>query len=252
MSIQSPMRYPKPANFKPEPRFPDDHPRWPGGNRCQSWNPNQGRQCNAPAMHHRIRCQSHGGETPRGLANPNTKTGIYSKDLPTKLSASYQDLLSLGDRLWQIADEAAAITALTQQALSGIDNGESGAAWRRIADLHRQMEAINRKANQTEDDMSKWASAFEEIGQISRHKSMSYAARDEATRLMNLKRQFISDERKARTEAHKVMTYEQTMLLLVAVVNSFKQALEKHVDSDTRNKILIEGQKVVSKVLNEH
>lgn len=218
---------------------------------CQAKAKSTGEQCQRRAVNGRRVCTVHGGKTPRGLASPHTIHGLYSKDLPAKLSSSYQDLLSLGDRLWQIADEAAAITTLTKQALQGIDNGESGAAWRRIAQLHEQMEAIQTKDEQTAEDTKNWSKAFDEIGQISRHKSMSYAARDEAMRLMNLKRQFVGDERKARTEAHRAMSYEQAMLMLVAVVNSFRQALEKYVDPDTRNQILIEGQKVISKVLNE-
>ena len=32
----------------------------------------------------------HGGTTPRGLALPQTRTGRFSKDLPTRLLANYQ------------------------------------------------------------------------------------------------------------------------------------------------------------------
>lgn len=245
------MRHSKPKKFTPEPRFPDDHPSWPGGVRCQSWNPNKGRQCEAPAMRGKIRCQSHGGETPRGLASPHTIHGLYSKDLPAHLSTSYQELLQLGDKLFAIADETAAITALTQQALSGIEAGESGAAWRRIVELHTEMELIGQKVPQMPEDEKQFAQALAEIGLISRQQAMSYHARDEAVRLMDLKRRFVSDERKARVEAHRAMSYEQVMLLLVAVVNGFKQALDKYADPETKNKVLIEGQKVVGKVINE-
>lgn len=51
------------------------------------------------------RCRMHGGKQPApGITHPNTKTGRYSKDIPTRLAAGYQQALSDPDLL-QLNDE---------------------------------------------------------------------------------------------------------------------------------------------------
>ena len=44
-----------------------------------------GGRCRQPGMLPSGRCRMHGGRTPRGLASPLTKTGRYSRDLPTRV-----------------------------------------------------------------------------------------------------------------------------------------------------------------------
>lgn len=63
-----------------------------------------------PGMRPSGRCRMHGGKTPRGIANPNTKTGRYCQDAPTHLFARYEDLMADGTRL-PLRDDIAPATA---------------------------------------------------------------------------------------------------------------------------------------------
>src|SRR3954470_5731126 len=50
--------------------------------------------CRQPGMAPSGRCRMHGGKTPRGLASPLTKSGRYSRDLPTRVAARYENALA--------------------------------------------------------------------------------------------------------------------------------------------------------------
>lgn len=82
------------------------------------------------------RCRVHGGMTPSGLAHPNTKTGRYSKDIPTRLAAGYQQALSDPDLL-QLNDEIRLTDSLMSELLERFD--PSSATHRReLAELIEQ------------------------------------------------------------------------------------------------------------------
>lgn len=244
------IRHPKPPDFVPETRFSDDHPKWGGKSRCQAWSPNKGRQCAALCVRQKTKCQAHGGLTPNGLASPHTKTGIYSKYLPAKLSSSYQDLLTLGQDLFKIDDETAALTSLIQEQLERIESGESGAAWDKLKGLYDEMAVLGQKLDKSPADVQRFNALFVELGKVINSGSMAYAARSEAVGLMAEKRKMVSDERRAWSEKHKAMSFDRVMLILTAMVATFRQALEKHISDDKdRRSVLSDAQKFLDRVL---
>lgn len=249
------MRYPKPDNFKPETHFPLD---WTvikkrGTPRCQSWNPNQGRQCNSsPMKGGGVRCESHGGKSLSGIASPTYKNGLYSKYLPVKLSSNYQELLDLGQDLFRIDNETSVITALIQQQLERIESGESGAAWNKLSDIYGKAVILAQKPNKSPEDIQMFNTLFVEIGKIINDGAMSFAARDEAVDLVERKRKLVSDERKDMAAKHQAMSFDRVMLILTAFAHSFKQSLEQHLDDDkNRRLILNDTQNFLNKVLAE-
>src|SRR4051812_27426822 len=52
-----------------------------------------GGSCQQPGMANG-RCRLHGGKTPSGVASPNLVHGRFSKDLPTRLLARFEEALS--------------------------------------------------------------------------------------------------------------------------------------------------------------
>jgi len=151
------------------------------GQTCRNWGMSNGR------------CRMHGGKTPNGLASPNTKTGLYSAYLPATLSTQYQNLLTLGQDLFRIDDETAAITTLIQQQLDRIEDGESGAAWDKLQGLYDEMAILGQKPDKTPADVQRFNVLFVELGKIINGGSMQYKSRDEAVGLMEQKRRLVSD-----------------------------------------------------------
>lgn len=252
MTQEQPMRYPKPGNFTPEPFFSRDHPTKSGLPRCQSWNPNYGRQCNSsPMKDSGIRCESHGGKTPKGLASPNlTRGGIYSKYLPVNLLSQYEGLLSLGQDLFKIDDETAVVTVLLQKQLGKIESGESGIAWQQIKELYQELTVLGQKQNKSPEDIQKFNRLFVELGDVISGGSMSYGARNETVDLVERKRKLVADQRKDWAAKYQAMSFDRVLLLLTAMAASIKRSLEKHiVDDKDRRSVLSDTQEFLDRVL---
>lgn len=246
------IRHPKPSDFVPFIHFPDDHPKWPGGSRCQSWNYNKGRQCAAPAVRLKERCKVHGGLTPGGLASPNTKHGLYSSYLPVQLAGSYENLLALGQDLFKIDDETAALTSLIQEQLEKIESGESGAAWQKLLEIYEKLAILGQKPNKSPEDIQEFNALFVALGKIIDSGSMAFTARSEAVGLIEQKRKLVSDERKDWAVKHQAMSFDRVLLILTAMVASFKQSLEKHIiDDKDRRSVLSDAQKFLDHVLKK-
>ncbi len=246
-------RHPKPSDFVPEIYFSDDHPKWGGKVRCQAWSPNKGRQCAALCVRQKTKCQAHGGMTPGGLASSNlTRGGIYSKYLPVRLSGNYQDLLALGQDLFKIDDETAALTSLIQEQLEKIESGESGAAWQKLSEIYEKLAILGQKPNKSPEDIQEFNALFVALGKIIDSGSMAFTARSEAVSLIEQKRKLVADERKVWSEKHKAMSFDRVLLLMTAMAASFKQSLEKHIiDDKDRRSVLSDTQKFLDRVIRE-
>lgn len=217
---------------------------------CKAKSKRSGERCRRYAMNGREVCYMHGGKTPVGLALPQTKTGLYSRYLPAKLSTEYEALLNLGNDLFRIDNETATLTTLIQTQLSKIESGESGAAWRSLQETYKAMAIIGQKKNKSPDDMDLFNALFSQMGDIINNGSMAYAARNEATELIERKRRLVADERKDQQAKYQAMSFDRVLLLLTATIACFKESLEKHLDnSKSRQLILSDTQSFLDKVI---
>src|SRR3712207_227728 len=87
----------------------------------------RGTACQQPAMKNG-RCRMHGGKTPRGVDLPHFQHGRYSKSVPDRLSARYEEALSDRDR-HNLRDEIALATTKLADILKKMEHGESDSLW---------------------------------------------------------------------------------------------------------------------------
>ena len=87
-----------------------------------------GAPCKQRPLAGRDRCRMHGGGTPRGTSLPQTKHGRYSRDLPTRMLATYQEALA-DDDLLSLREDIALYTAREGELLRRVKASESEAAW---------------------------------------------------------------------------------------------------------------------------
>ena len=66
------------------------------------------------------RCRMHGGKTPRGVALPQTRHGRYSKDLPTRLLARYEEAVT-DPELLNLSSEIALVDSMTRDVLESLE-----------------------------------------------------------------------------------------------------------------------------------
>lgn len=74
------------------------------------------------------RCRMHGGKIPQGIALPQTKDGRYSKHLPTRMLADYEQTIR-DPELLDLADSIGLAQAKTNDLLRRVDHGDSD-EWR--------------------------------------------------------------------------------------------------------------------------
>ncbi len=71
-----------------------------------------------------FRCRMHSGTVVRGVANPNTRTGRYSTDLPERLVSRYETLMG-DDTLLSLRNDIALLGASIGDELAEIKKAES-------------------------------------------------------------------------------------------------------------------------------
>lgn len=218
--------------------------------KCTAKAKTTGKQCKNPAMPNG-KCRMHGGRTPSGLASPHYKHGLYSKSIPARLETNHAELLALGDYIFRINDETTLMTALIQEQVEKMEQGESGAAWRKLKTMYSTMLDISTKPTQTPAEIREYNNLFSSMGSILNQGVMMFAARDEVAMLVDSKRKLVNDERRVQAAKHQSMTYDRVMLVLTAMASAFKRALEKHVENQkSRQSVLLDTQQSLTEVLN--
>lgn len=222
------------------------------GKQCKAKSKRTQARCKANCVRGMDVCYHHGGKSPRGLASPRIKTGIYSKYLPVNMLSQYESLLSLGDDLFGIGDETSLVVALIQERLKKVKSGESTVAWQRTKGLYQQLAVLGQKQNKSPDDIQKFNLLFVELGEVVISGSMANEAQNEVVSLIEEKRRLVADERRAWAEKHRAMSFDRVLLILTAMVATFKRSLEKHISDDRdRRFVLSDTQKFLDQVLQK-
>jgi hypothetical protein len=178
------------------------------GDRCQQW-PVKGRR----------RCRLHGGKTPLGASAGRYIHGRYSKFLPARLFAAYQDAAH-DPQLLELRRDIALTDARIVDLLERVDSGESGAIWRAAQAAMAQF----RRA-QTQGDVEAMPRALGQVDQRLTQGHADYAAWDEVLALIAQRRKLVESEQKRVTRATEVLTVERAMTMLAQVVG----IIERHV-----------------------
>jgi hypothetical protein len=187
---------------------------------CTARSKRTGEQCRDHAMKGRNVCYHHGGKTPRGFALPHTKTGRHSKDLPTRLSGRYLESLNDPDLL-NLSDDIALTDAFIEDARKGLDHGESGRLFAELKATWDQLMTAQRNKDAAAVQMH-----MAELGALIRQGVGAYAARNEATQLIDQRRKLVESESKRRVQMQDMITSEKAMLLTSALLD----AVVRHVD----------------------
>lgn len=139
----SEMSISKPKVYRPEPYFTEEHPdrRRVGKPRCTAWSRSKGQQCGNVVKEVGKKCRFHGGASPTGLSSPATKTGRYSKHLPTRLAALHEKSL-MDHELMSLREDIALTSAQILWYLESIDDPDVADA---VKELQRHKAALIEK-----------------------------------------------------------------------------------------------------------
>jgi hypothetical protein len=191
---------------------------------CAGTSKASGGPCPRPAMKGRTVCYHHGGKTPRGLASPQTTHGRYSRHLPTRMAARYQEAQA-DPELLVLRDEIALLDSRLSDILSRVDTGESGALW---SELTKSWEAFS--LARSAGNVPKMTELLAHHEALLTRGRADYAAWAEIGSLLDRRARFVESERRRYVEMQQMVSVEQAMLFLGAVTD----AIRRHVsDRDT-------------------
>ena len=183
--------------------------------KCQAHKTN-GDPCNAQAIRGKRVCRVHGGLTPSGLASPHYTHGRYSKALPARLAARY-DEATTDPALLELRADVALLDARLADVLSRVDTGESGALWTTLQNHRRDVLAAKRVGDSVAQAVALNA-LLETVGQG----HADYRAWQEIGALLEQRRKLVESERKRLIEAQQTLTVEKAMLLIGAISGIIK------------------------------
>lgn len=177
-----------------------------------------GAPCKTPAMANG-KCRMHGGSSPVGIAHPRTTHGRHSAHLPTRLAERY--ITSQADPdLLNLQSEINLVDTRITELLERIDIDGAGALWERVAWLYGDMQQA---VDESLDDLP---ALVDKLGEIVRRAKADQQAWDAIHPVVEQRRRLVESEQKRRVAMQDMVTSEQAMLLVSALLS----AVNRHVN----------------------
>lgn len=163
------------------------------------------------------RCRMHGGNQSHGVAHHSTKTGRYSKYLPARLAARYQESQD-DETLLGLRDEVSLLDARLAELLGRVDTGESGAAWSEAATALGEF----RKAV-TSGDATGRLVAFAAMEEAIERGQSDTATWDDIHKAVEQRRRLVESERKHLEQMGQMVAVGQVMLMIGQIVELLRE-----------------------------
>ena len=177
-----------------------------------------GGRCRQPVITGRNRCRMHGGKTPRGLANPNTRTGLYSRDMPTQMLARFEQAQK--DReLLSLRADVALVTAVIGERLAEMEQAGQQVDWdkaiAKLDQLFDQGEAWSWERIQGE---------LRGLGEMLRAKRNEQSIFSEIRSLIDQRARLVAQENRRLEDLKQTLTVEEAIVyaqVLAAIIRRY-------------------------------
>lgn len=179
-----------------------------------------GEPCKAKAMVGQKVCRVHGGATPKGIASPHYKHGRQSKyapSLPPRMREHYENAIN-DPQLLEQHKEIGLVEARLIDLLKRVDTGESGAIWQALKTARMDL-LVAQRGNSTIDQTK----AINRILMLIDRGHTDYRAWQEVGNILEQRRKLVESERKRLIELRTVVSSEQAMGLVSALLFSVKE-----------------------------
>ena len=199
---------------------------------CMATSKRTKQRCRDHAMRGRRVCYKHGGATPRGYGLPQTTHGRYSKVLPLRLAARYEEARSNKDLL-SLRDDIALAESHLGELLGHLDTGESGARWQR---LQRTMDDF--LAAHGAHDGPAMAQHLTTLRRLIQQGSAESQVWEEITALWASRCKLIATEQKTLVAQQQMVTVEQLMVYFGVITDAINRIVPAHTDAASARAIL--------------
>ena len=195
---------------------------------CDATARSTGMRCGNPAVRGSTKCRMHGGSSLAGIAHPQYRTGRYSKHLPAKLRANYEEAMR-DEELLSSREEIALLSSRVAELAGRLQFGDSGNLWGDLREVFDELQAAMR-GNKVE----RMTACLMRMGGIIKmgndNEGMWSEIRDTCETLNRVR----ASENKRQVELRQLIAAPQAIALMMAVV----QIVQRNVsDARTLNNI---------------
>jgi len=203
---------------------------------CKAKSKQSGERCKRWAAIDREVCVIHGGKTLQGAASGTYQHGRYSKSLPTQLAARAEEARR-NPRLLSLDDDIAVAEARLAQLFEQVETGEAGRPWRA---LQGEMEAFGVASRL--GDAAALEGHFQAMRTLVEQEVARGAAWEEIGRVWERRCKLVQTQVKTLTSLQQMVTSQQMMLFLGAIMSAVTEAVKKHVEVGPGRKVLMDIQ----------
>lgn len=181
---------------------------------CQAKAKSTGTQCNRSAVNGKRVCTVHGGLTPGGLASTHFKHGKYSKYLPDRLAARYQEAIE-DNELLTLKNEVHLIDTRLTEILDNVQSDDTKTLW---LDLQSTWDKYRNAIN---DEIR--TNQLNNIEELIEKGSKVYHQWNEIYNVLEQRRKLVESERKRYLEMQQMITADRAMLLVSSLLGIIKE-----------------------------
>ena len=179
---------------------------------CAATNKTTGQPCKAFAVTGSHVCFHHGGASLKGIEAPLTKTGRYSKHVPTRILGNFMSAIA-DVNLIGLKDDIALLESRELDLLSQTQRGESEALWRRMRAQHEIIFSYMFGPDAASEDAGrKIFEAVQEMQQLTSAGISDWETWNEISEVMAIKQRMIEAERRHELQQQEVITVQQVAL----------------------------------------
>lgn len=203
---------------------------------CKAMSKQSGERCKNRAVVGYDVCHIHGGKTPRGTALPQTTHGRYSKHLPTRLAALYEETAH-DDALLSVRQDIRLIDALIMSNFEFLDTGESKAYWDEMLKW-----IIKARVAYKSENYATLEQALDEMEAITDGRRLHYATEQEIRDKVEQRRKLVETEQKITLQGERAISAEQLMVLMAGVLQVITSVVK---DASQRNDIAYQLERLI-------
>jgi hypothetical protein len=181
---------------------------------------NGSRRCQTKQVLSNGRCRMHGGTVKRGLASPNTKTGRYSLDLPTRVLARYEAAMA-DPTLLSLKDDIALVQAAIAQTLDEIKDAEMR------PDLDAILGSVEKISAEWQTwDWTKMQGEMARLKELIVGRQSERQAMREVRELVREKARLIEQENRLLLDKEQMVSIEQYILAMQALGSAVRRLVD--------------------------
>lgn len=211
--------------------------------RCKALAKSTRERCRQAVVPGKKVCHYHGGKTPGGIASPHYKTGRYSKYLPSRMRARYEEAKADPDLL-ELRSEIALTDARISELVGRVDSGESGALWGQLSELTDKADTARIRG-----DTAGLAAVLNILFDAIRGGVQDWATWAEVFGLLEVRRRLVESERKRLVEMHQMVQVERAMVLVDQLALSVREHVVANCDSGVARLVLSGVQTDIARIV---